>query len=176
MNGAIAANGFTILWAELKRRFLAPVGHVTFWTYLLVGVIIFGGFPVWLEAILYFTSNISESTSHLRTALVAFSPALIGSVSFQLIFEEFGRNKRMLAFAIVVVVLFSLVGVTLILARRITDYVAISLAFGLSAFAVLEWWIANGLNPTFQDDFDVEAPVGGPPSQRPSGDLTGFRT
>jgi hypothetical protein len=176
MNGAIAANGFVILWDELKRRFLAPVRHVTFWVYLILAVIIFGGFPIWLEVVFYFNADIHESTSHLRTALVAFFPALIGSVSFQLIFEEVGRNKRMLAFAMFVVVFFSLIGVILILARSIADYVAIPVAFGLCAFAVLEWWIANGLNPTFQDDLDVEAPVGGPPSHPPAGDLTGFRT
>jgi hypothetical protein len=176
MNGAIATNGFVILWADLKRRFLAPVGHVTFWAYLIVGVVIFGGLAVWLEAYLYFISNINESASHLRIALVAFFPALIGSVSVQLIFEEAGRNKRMLAFAMVVVVVFALVACILIVTHTINNRVAIPVAFVLCVLAVLEWWIANGLNPTFQDDLDVEAPVGGPPSQSPSGDLSGFRT
>ena len=176
MNGAIAANGFVILWAELKRRFLAPVGHVTFWAYLIVGVVIFGGLAVWLETFLYLTSNLSESASHLRIALIAFFPALMGSVSVQLIFEEAGRNKRMLAFAIFVMVVFVLVGSILIVVRTIDNHVAIPVAFGSCVLAVLQWWIANGLNPTFQDDLNIEASVGGPPSQSPPGDLTGFRT
>jgi hypothetical protein len=42
--------------------------------------------------------------------------------------------------------------------------------------AIGMWWIANGLDRTFQDTFDPEAPLGGPPGSALAGNTTGFAT
>lgn len=179
-NNEIVVNGFVELWVELKRRFFAPVRHVTFWTYLLVGVIFFGGLAIWLELCLYVAAPIEDglrgaTSDHLKVALVTFFPALIGSVSTQLLFEEAGRNKRMLAFAVMVGVFFLAIGLWLTLDRGLRNSISISVATVSCCASVLVWWVANGSNRAFQDEFDVDAPLGGAATQQPAGDLQDFK-
>jgi hypothetical protein len=42
--------------------------------------------------------------------------------------------------------------------------------------AIIIWWIANGLDPTFQDNIYYDAPLGGPPDAPLIGDTTEFAT
>lgn len=171
---AAQPNGFVLLGAELRRRLLTPVRHVTFWVYLVLGVVFFAALPIWLELYLYFSSS-GATLSDVRLALIAFFPALIGSVSIQLIFEEAGRSKRMLAFALFVGFMSFLVCWCLIVLKSISNCAAVPIATAASLSAVFMWWIANGTNRTFTDEFDFEAPVGGPSSAPPAGDLSGFK-
>jgi hypothetical protein len=169
-------NGFAVLWAELARRFFSPMRHVSFWVFLTVAVIFFGGLAVWLEVFLYLDANSSLSSDHLKVALTTFSPALVGSVSTQLIFEEAGRNKRIMAFAIFAAFVFSVAGWWLTVETAVQNSLSIPIAALFCVLAVLMWWIANGLNPAFQDSFSSDAPLGGPPTNEPNGDLNGYKT
>jgi hypothetical protein len=167
-------NGIALLWDELVKRFLAPMPHVSFWVFLIVGVVIYGGLPVWLELYLYCAGGATVTSEHLRVALTTFSPALVGAISTQLIFEEAGRDKRMMAFAILVVPIFLFAATILTLVTAMKNEVAIPCAILFCLLSILVWWIANGFNRAFQDDFKNDAPVGGPTTNEPTGDLNGF--
>lgn len=169
-------NGFVVAWDEIKLRLGAPVRHIVFWTYLIIGIVILGGVPVWLEFFGFLATRTPENTASLRLALTVFFPALIGSTAMELAFETAGNNRRMLAVAFIAIFLFFGIFLGLTEPSNVPDYIAIPIAFVACIFAVLSWWIANGLNPTLRDEYDVESPVGGATSRAPAGDLTGFRT
>jgi hypothetical protein len=171
-------NGFRVLGAELKRRLAAPMPHVTFWAYLLVGVIGFGGLAVWGELGIYIAGLVKggASVDHLKVAMVTFFPALIGSVAVQLVFEEAGRDKRMMAFAITMGGIFCVLGLILTFDPDLADWFAMLLATLSCVASVFVWWIANGFNPAFTDKLNLDAPLGGPVTQAPSGSLTNFKT
>lgn len=168
------SNGVALLWDELVKRFFAPMEHVSFWVYLTVGVIIYGGLPVWLELYLCLAGGPTATSEHLRVALTTFSPALVGAISTQLIFEEAGRDKRMMAFAILLVPIFLSAAIVLTLVTSLRNQIAIPVAVVFCLLAIVVWWIANATNQAFRDDFKNDSAVGGSTLKSPSGDLNGF--
>jgi uncharacterized membrane protein len=167
-------NGFVALGAELKDRFFTPIRHITFWAYLIFGMLGFALLGVWAE--LYYYSASPEDATHLRIALVTFFPALVGSVSLQVVFEEALKNKRMLVYALVSGIVFLGVAIELIRTKNMNNDVAIPMAAVACVLAILHWWIANGLNPAFQDELSRDAAVGGSPTKTPAGTVGDFRT
>jgi hypothetical protein len=171
--GTTYQNGFKHLLRELAERTRAPIGHVTFWVYLVLGVILFGGLGVWLEWISYSYAVPKPSSDALRTALITFFQALVGSTSIQLVFAE--NNKPMRAFAILCLVIFLVPAIWLTLDRSVGPGPAFLLAGIASVAAVWIWWIAHAFEPVFRDQLNVTAPVGGETNVTPPGDLTGFK-
>ncbi|HUZ96199.1 MAG TPA: hypothetical protein VMU57_14930 [Edaphobacter sp.] len=44
-----SANSFLFLFNDLRARFITPIGQVTFWVYRLIGIVVCGGAPVWVD-------------------------------------------------------------------------------------------------------------------------------
>ncbi len=166
-------SGFVYLGKELSRRTLAPVRHFTFWFYLVFGVLLFGGAGVELELLRYHYAAEGADAASILTAFVTFFPALIGSASLQLVFQD--TIKPLRAFSIGVIVLSLILASWLTLDRTITKSTALLVAVPICVIAVWIWWLANAEDPTFRDLLDVAAPVGGNPSRELEGKLTGFK-
>ena len=158
-----------LVWGRTK----APIGHFVFWVYLIIGVIFFGGLGIWLEFYLFLYNPTATSTA-LRSALLTYFPALIGSISLQMIFEQ-PQNRRLMGFAVIYAFIFLGLAFFLILKPQLSEYVTFPVSIFCCLAAVWIWWIANALNPAFRDNINIEAPLGGPPSASTKGDLKDYQ-
>ena len=169
---SLTTDGIVYLGLELRRRTIAPIRHATFWAYLMLGVIGVGALGVWLEIVRYRYGTNDATSESILTAVVTFFPALIGSSSLQVIFQD--TLKPMRAVAMIGLIISIILASWLILDHAIPKATAFSVALVICLVSVWIWWVANADDPTFKDLLDVAAPVGGPPDQPLSGDLTGF--
>jgi hypothetical protein len=166
-------NGWRELWLQLVDRTKRPFSHVVFVLYFFIGVVAFGALGVWFEIVRWINEPESGPAAVL-TALETFFPALVGSTSLQVIFEE-NSNKRMRAFAVSYLVVFVALVIILMFVSRIPTEVAFGLAVLSAVGALWVWWIANANNAAFQDDVNDEDPLGGSVKHKPAGSLTGFQ-
>ena len=166
-------NGFALLWKEIRERTCTPMKHVTFWVYLLLGVVLCSGLGVWFEVIRYVYAANDAKPDSILVALLTFFPALVGSSSLQMVFGS--EMKGLRAFALLLAVIFALGASWLAFGRPTDFYVAMDCAIGFSAAAVWIWWIANGADPSFRDNIPLNAPIGGDTSTPLSGSLDGFK-
>jgi hypothetical protein len=61
-----SGNSFLFLFNDLCTRFVTPIGQVTFWVYLLIGIVVCGGAPVWVELVRWLM-GISPDSENIRT-------------------------------------------------------------------------------------------------------------
>jgi len=168
-----SANGFALLGKDIWWRTCAPMKHVTFWVYLLVGVVLCSGLGVWFEVIRYAYGESNAKPDAILVALLTFFPALVGSSSLQMVFASEAKGLR--AFSMLLAVIFALAACWLAFGRPANFSTAMVWALIFSAAAIWIWWIANGADPSFRDNVPVNAPVGGDPSAPLSGSLDGFK-
>lgn len=173
VGGPTIVNGWLELWLQLKERTTRPCSHVSFVLYFIIGVLACGALGVWFE-ILRWINAPEGGPSAILTALETFFPALVGSTSLQVMFEENG-NKRMRAFAAAYLTVFLAIFVVLMVVTRIPTGVSFAVAIVACLSAGWVWWIANANNPAFRDDVNDEDPLGGSVKQKPAGSLTGFQ-
>lgn len=170
-------NSFVMLGRELQLRIRRPVAHFSFWVFIVLGVILFGGIAIWVELVKLIPGI--GGTPHLeslRTAIDTYFPAIGCAAAVQLAFA--GENKKyVVSFGYLVTVLFAVFAVLMILLEK-TPSTFWSWFFGVlcCVLAIFMWWIANGLERTFQDIVDADAPLGGPVDAPLGGDTTGFNT
>jgi len=169
-------SGWRKLKLELKDRTIGPVveGHVTFGLYFFIGVVVFGGLGFWYECARLW-NNPAAGPSAMLTSLVTFFPALVGSTSIQMIFEE-DENRRMRAFAVTYLIVFALLATALTFLERIPTWVSFVVSGAASLAALWIWWVANAKNPAFRDEVNDETPLGGSVAQTPAGTLDGFKS
>jgi hypothetical protein len=166
-------SSFSILYKELCTRIGTPAGQFSFWVYLLIGIVICGGAPIWVE-LLRFTIGVTRDTENIRTAVNCYFPAIGCAAAVQLAFADENRRKYLTAFSYLATFFFSILSLlTLFLEKKPVTCRAWFIGIALSLLAILMWWIANGLDRTFQD-FNPESPVGGPPQNPLAGDTSGF--
>lgn len=155
-----------LLRAYLRDRFKTPYGHVTFWFYFVMAIIVFGGLGIWVE--------IAKSLSPegdikgLITAIYTYFPAVAAAAAFQIDLEE-GKKNYLRAFALTaLVVVFA--PAFLHAAGVISDHV-LSLFVGIffTFLALALWWVANGRNLNFHDDIDPDDSLGLDPAAEVSG-------
>ncbi|MFD1703521.1 hypothetical protein ACFSCV_10950 [Methylopila henanensis] len=168
-----STNGFTLLGKDIWGRTCSPMRHVTFWVYLLLGVVLCSGLGVWFEVIRYAYGTNEAKPDAILVALLTFFPALVGSSSLQMVFGSEAKGLR--AFALLLVVVFALAASWLAFGRPTDFSVAMRWALFFSVVAIWIWWIANGADPSFRDTVPVNAPIGGDPSVPLSGSLDGFK-
>jgi hypothetical protein len=176
-------NTFPALGKDLRQRFLTPVGQVSFWVYLLIGVVLFGGVPIWVEVVRYFlfhpdAANPNQANPHLpaiRTAINAYFPAIGCAAAIQLSFAGMITKKYLAAFGLFTACIFAgSSALALIYQQPLSDWTSLLWGGAFSLLAILQWWIANGLDETFQDAFNPEAAVGGSPASEVKGSVEGF--
>lgn len=166
-------NSWRMLYEELCVRVLTPVSQVTFGVFLVLGIIICGGAPIWVELV-RFLAGASPDTENIRTAINCYFPAIGCAAAVQLAFADENRRKFLTAFSYLGTFFFFICSLlTLLLERKPVTCRAWLIGIGLSALAILMWWIANGMDRTFQD-FDPRAAVGGEPGKSVPGNTTGF--
>lgn len=168
-----SVNGFSLLWKDLRDRTFKPVGHVTFWVYLFLGVVLCSGLGVWFEVIRYMYAAEGAKPDAILVALLTFFPALVGSSTLQMVFASEAKGLR--AFALFLAVLFALAACWLAFGRPSDFTVAMRWALFFSTAAIWIWWIANGGDPSFRDNIPNNAPIGGDTSTPLSGSLDGFK-
>ena len=169
---ANGSGGLQYLVLEVKRRLAEPVGHFTFWAYLLAGIVGASAFGVWYELLPLLLGR-QGSTDAVFTALLTFFPALAGSSALQLIFDDAAKPMR--AFATILIFVFCGFAVWLGFARPTSIGLAYSCAGFACLLAVFVWWITSGQDPAFRDNIDDTSPLGGQVGEQPKGDLKGFK-
>jgi chromate transport protein ChrA len=138
-----------LILPQLKRRFYAPCKSVTFYAHLFVGVIIFGGLGVYIA-----TWRSHGAIEDVSAALLGYFPAIVGAA----LLEFDSENQPYLrSFGFCALGFFSIMAALIV----ITECgLQLSLALLGTALGILFWWVANGLNPRF-DDVKPQDAIGG---------------
>ncbi len=154
-------NNFRRFRDWLKEEFRKPSGHVGFWCYFVVVVLLVGGLGVWISAIR------DHTYISVVGSLLTFFPAIAAASCFELIHADdrqpepkFARNVAIFGAALLGV---AAVIITANQAGLLSCFVGIM----ASLFALALWWLANANNPTLRDD--APAPDGGDPHSAPAG-------
>ncbi len=166
------SGGVAYLQRELGRRFFGPMGHFTFWVYLIVGIVGFAGFGFWYEALPLMLSRPGSSSAGVFTAMLTFFPALAGSSVLQLLFAD--GEKPLKAFSVIYSAILIALAVWLGFARPNAEWLAYAVATLGCLLAVLMWWLTSGEDPAFNDALDDRTTLGPDTSVTPKGDLNGF--
>jgi membrane protease YdiL (CAAX protease family) len=168
-------NSFGPLGAELKRRFLAPVGQVSFWVFFLLGVVFFSASGVWVELGKYGLDE-KGNLDGVRTAIYTFFPALACTATMQIIFSE-DDKKYMRSLGYAAGLLLILIGIGLLAFDRLfSPTESIVLGTFASIIAILTWWIANGYEQMFYDNLKGDESTGGDPGAPLKGSTSGLKT
>lgn len=169
-------SSFVLLWTDLRTRFVTPIGQVTFWVFLLIGIIVCGGAPIWCE-LFRLKVGATVDTENLRTAVNCYFPAIGGAAAAQLMFAAENRQKYLTSFSFLAAFFFFIATIlTLALEKAPPTCFHWFIGVLLSIFAILMWWLANGLDRTFRDDLNPDAPLGGSPDAPLVGNTAGFTT
>ena len=179
LNKIKRGNSIIPLWYELKSRFLAPVGQVSFWVFLFLGVILFSACGVWVELGKYgFSSSDNPNLDSVRTAIYTFIPALACTATMQIVFSEDDKNKhlRSAAYCVgIMLILFTLI--LFVFDKKFSPTLSIVCGALASVISILTWWVANSHEDMFYDNQpDIEAQVGGSTSAPLNGNTSGYKT
>lgn len=153
-------NNFKRFRDWLQEEFRKPSGHVGFWCYFLVVVLLVGGLGIWISAIR------DQTFVSVVGSLLTFFPAIAAASCFELIQADdrqpepkFARNVAIFSAAILGV------AAVLITANR-AGLLSCIVGILASLFALALWWLANANNPTLRD---TPTPDGGNPHGPPAG-------
>ncbi|WP_210178635.1 hypothetical protein, partial [Aureimonas sp. AU20] len=108
---------------------------------------------VWIELGFYLFGNppIENGLTPLRSAIVAYFPAILGSVCLQLALSD-TAHKSIRALCNILPFPFIAVSLVLISSKNISDPVAIFVASVTSILALCCCWIVNADDPALRDD------------------------
>jgi hypothetical protein len=164
-----ANSSFEQLGAFLWERLSTPVGHVSFWTYFVLAIVIFGAAGIWVEAYRFFIAPQPEP-SGILTAIYTYFPAVAAGATLQLVMASQDKHVRSFSMFAAVVIGIAAVPHALGLVAKTASF-----SWGLfgTAAALLLWWIANGANQDFLDSAPVDS-LGGDVTGEPSGDVGDF--
>jgi len=168
-------NSFGFLAYELKKRFMAPVGQVSFWVFLILGVLLFSACGVWVELGKYLLSP-NKSLDAIQTAIFTFFPALACTSTMQIIFsDEEKKPMKSIAYLVGVLQLLAAIGL-LSFTKYFSSTTLIWTGFITSIIAIVTWWIANGEDPIFNDNVSkMDIPTGGDANAPLKGDVSNFK-
>lgn len=158
-------------WALIGRRITTPVKQFSFWTVLLLGIVLIGYLSVWIEE-----GNVNDFVATKKQPFPDVAPLRLA----------YATAILAVAAPCVAQLMFSLNKMAVVVSFVITIVVG-SLAYGLSELAnslqsiqcygraglliaVLTWWLANGEDEIFQDRTTPYAGSGG---DNPLGPLPG---
>lgn len=171
---AAPQNSFFQLWAELERRITSPIYQVSFWVFLMMGILIFGAGGIWYELGKYLLSN-PTNLDGVQAAIFTFIPAIACPATMQIIYAD-SDKKYLRSFGFFVGVLLLLGAIVLLVVNQhLKPEYSIIMGALLSILSILIWWIANGLDTTFYDSVDQETPTGGGIHQKLHGSVDGYK-
>lgn len=132
---------------------------MAFW----VGVVGFGGLSIWFELYnlikaLLLGNCQNEIWRPLRFAIAVFFPAIAGTTSLQMVFENEDKSLRGAAVCVALILALLLFPTT---DRDIPDGLGIALGMVLSLVSLWIWCAANGLSASYRQSLD--APIGDKP-------------
>ena len=170
--GESAAKTVSPAWLVLHRRWTKPTKQLSFWTFLLVGIVILGGLAVWIEGFRYvnFVPSSEEPTPKLepiQLALATAGLAVAGPSAMQLLYS---RDKLAIVAAILLFTA-EMISAMYLMVFGEPD-VAGTIISGMLcvALAIVAWVLANGEDDIFQDEVDSDVSAGGNPMRPlPSG-------
>lgn len=168
-------NSFPLLLDELSRRFKSPSGQVSFWVFLLLGLLIFSACGVWVELGKYCLPS-GKTLEGIQTAIYTFIPAIACPASMQLIYSDNDKKYLRSAGLFVGFVLLLLAIGLLAFNEHLSPVFSIIVGVFLSVISILTWWVANGLDLTFYDNPSPDATTGGNPLTPVPGNTNGFKT
>ncbi len=171
----VVANSFALLVRDLWERLCAPVGQFSYWTYVFLGIVVFGGLGIWWELgkFIFFDVDGNAGTDGVRLAIITYFPAVGCSAAYQLQLGEKHRSY-LRSFGTLASVFFMLCCVLAFLVGLKSPSKSLTMAVVCSVLAVVMFWVANAHDKSLQDA-DPEAAVGGSTSTKLAGDTTGFR-
>lgn len=168
-------------WAELRndlgRRWRRPFKHVSYCSYFVAGVAGIGAWGVWLELINFGVSSWTVDTANLKTAIITYYLALLGTTFLQVQIGGFKNYDRIIASIFTGLLLVA--GSWLLLAKGLPNWLAFPLGMVGVAASLWFWWVANADNADYHDDPTPPptATIGGENANGPiSGTLSGFES
>jgi len=166
-----SANTIKLLLKELGRRLFRPFPSFTFWSFLIRGIVIFGGLAIWIECLKCLVAD-HPSSEGIRLALLTYYPA-VGCVAGQQIaiyeesrnyLREFGNNSS--------IAFMGFCAISFYLQRKYPVSI-LTFSIFLSFCAIGLAWIAVGLDKPFNEP-NPEVAVGGNIDAPLAGDDGGF--
>jgi peptidoglycan/LPS O-acetylase OafA/YrhL len=129
-----------LIWPELVNRFWAPCKSVTFYSYLLFGVILCGGSGVLMTFL-----RTNWRLEDVSAALLGYFPALVGAavLEFTAEYQPYLRSLGVIALGLLLPVVF--------FAARTEHGWQFFWALIGTLLSILLWWVANGQNERFED-------------------------
>lgn len=171
---ATPKNSFILLRDELERRITTPFYQVSFWVFLILGILIFSACGIWIEMGKYFFIN-PKNLDGVQTAIFTFVPAIACPATMQIIFADSDKKYlRSVGYLVGILLLLGSIGLLMFNQYLKPEYSIIMGAL-LSITSILTWWIANGLDLTFYDSVDQEIPTGGDVDQKLTGNVVGYK-
>ena len=164
-------------WKVLHRRWTRPSGQFSFWTFLLVGIVILGGIAVWIELYRYAFIPLSSpsdieaadaagahqpvrSLSALQLALATAGLAVAGPAVMQLLYS---RDKLAIVAAVLLITVEMIFAMYLMVFGEAGKLGTLVAGLICVIVAILAWILANGEDDIFQDEVANDASTGGNP-------------
>ncbi len=152
-------------WHVLHRRWTRPSGQLSFWTFLVVGIIILGGLAVWIEIYRYAYHVPAQPGEHaalapLQLALATAGLAVAGPSAMQLLYS---RDKLAIVAAIILFTIEMIFAMYLMVFGEPKECGTLGGGLICIGVAVVAWALANGEDDIFQDDVANDASMGGDP-------------
>lgn len=167
---------FPELINDIGRRFRRPVGSPSFWMFLIVGIIGFGGIAIWIEVLKYgFHLLDTKSAEGIATAVNTYFPAIGCGAGLQIVtWEKDKPNLRACGMAVWSIM--SAFCVVLLLLQAHHPLLSGVLGSICSILALATWWLANGEEDAFQNAPKTNAATGGDLDQPLAGGLGNWTT
>jgi hypothetical protein len=167
-------NSFPFLKDVLIKRFMAPVGQVSFWVFFILGILTFSACGIWVELGKYFLST-CKSLDGVQTAIFTFVPAMACTATMQIVFTDNEKKYlKSVGYAVGVVTLLGAIGLLMFI-DHLAPEISIPIGVFLSVVAILTWWIANGMDAIFYDNAGQDATTGGDLDKDLPGSVAGFK-
>lgn len=156
-----------LLPGDIWRRLQSPLFSVTFWTHLLISVVLAGGAGIWYTLIKIKLSGVWDMPA-IAAALCTYFPAIVGAAFIEINAE---RQPYWRSFGVLIIGLFIFL-FTMALMGVSDGSISWSVIGAIAS--LFFWWIANGEKDCFRDVHpDASTPS---PDQEISGDTTGWKT
>ncbi|KQQ13660.1 hypothetical protein ASF53_11860 [Methylobacterium sp. Leaf123] len=151
---------------EILRRSCEPWQSSTFCLGFLLNVL-FGGWAIWLELLLYANDQPKHDAESIHAALVTFFPAVTGVTFVQVVLEHRGETRLTISALLLLCIIIASSTVLTLGAMRV-DTLRFAMLAGLFGFTMWFWVIANADARIFFEN--VDSAVGGNPNAKLSGD------
>lgn len=170
-------NSFIPLFRELQSRVATPAGQVSYWVYMLLGIVGFGGVAIWVELVRFgLASPCTRHVDSIATAINTYFPAVGCAAAVQLAYAaENAKKKYLFSFSLLVGFLFAVFALLVLVFQQAAISVWSVLVGSLGCLlAFVMAWIANSEEAIYHDEINLDATLGGSPEKPLSGDTSGY--